>query len=174
MTMFGAQRSLNALARDVESMFYDGVYVEADGYTQPGIQSQLDKCADQALNLATLLNGYPELAGKAGELLAARRDLLDAQNPASKNPPFNRMLAGFYDLMRTAQNAELTEREKTAVSQYNTAFMGAAGLLDTLCGSYAEEVSEYWDGQSFIARMIGSVTGVPGPREFTIPVVLSR
>ena len=171
-TLFGVQKSLNALARDVESMFYDGVYIEADGYTQPSIQSQLDKCANQALDLATLLKGYPELVGKAEEVLTARRDLLDAQDPDGKSPPFNRMLAGFYDLVRAAQNEKLTEREMAAVSQYNTAFMGAAGLLGTLCGSYGEKVSEYWDGQSIIARMIGSVTGVTGPREFTIPGVL--
>ena len=173
-TLFGVQKSLNALARDVESMFYDGVYIEANKATQPSVQSQLDKCADQAFNLATLLNGHPELAGKAEEVLTARRDLLDAQDPTSKFLPYNKMFGGVIYLVSAAQNAELTEREMAAVSQYNTAFMGAAGLLDTLCGSYGEKVSEYWDGQSFIARMIGSVTGVTGPREFKIPVVLSR
>ena len=64
-TLFGVGRDALRISGEIEACFYGGVFVEDGGYLQPGIASQLDRCADAALGLASLLVDHSDLSGRA-------------------------------------------------------------------------------------------------------------
>jgi len=150
-------------------MFYDGVYLSDAGYTQPAISSHLENGANAALGLATLLGNYPELAGKSGELLSARRELLAAGSIGDKslaNQKTNDLVIGLLD---AAMSVNLTERDINAASQYYSTFIGASNAIAN--SNYNVKVSDYLNGRSVLMRILGIFVPAKEPDFFKSPPV---
>ena len=164
-TLFGVGRSLNALARDIEAMFYDGVYIAADRFTQPGIDAQLRWCASAALGLATITINYPELESHSEEVMRLRRELLAAESIGEKSRAFRFLAPEVYSLAQAALDADLTARDLEAVAHYQRQFADAEAFIRNT-SLYNQTVSQRWDERSFIARFIGSFVPVREPEMF--------
>ena len=174
-TLFGVHRSLSRLYRDIERMFYDGVYVEDGGYTQPGIYSHLENSMNSALGLATLLQGYPELSGKAEDLLSARRELLAAKSISDKSIADYVMVKTFVDLMIAAQDVNLSEREIEASTKYHMSFCDAHAA--TVASQYNSKSVETIKKVSFLADFIALIVPVEFPEQYNpnfVPVISLR
>ena len=167
-TMIGVYSTSVRYTRDVEAMFYSGVEHKGEGYTQPGISSHLDNCVNAALNLATVLEKYPELAGKSEDLLSARRDLLAAVKISDKSSAYINMRTAFNDLLNAAVSVDLTERDMTATAQHFLLFNGAANAMSN--SRYNEEVVGYLNGRSALMRFIGTFVPTREPEFFSTVV----
>jgi len=163
-TLFGVYKTSVRYTRSVEAMFYDGVYLSNDGYTQPAISSHLENSANAALGLATLMGSYPELADKAGEIISARRDLLAAGSISDKSSANLKMNGFVIELLDAAMSANLTDRDKNAASQYYSTFIGASNAIAN--SSYNVKVADYMNGRSILMRIIGAVLPVKTPDFF--------
>ena len=162
--LFGVNKSLSHLSRDVESMFYDGVYLESGGYTQPGIDSQLIKHADASLGIATILTNYSELHDSAEEVIKLRRELLSAVSISEKSLAFWRMSRDVYALTQAASEASLTERDMAAIAQYSSTINGVETFIRG--AAYNEKVAELWSERSVFARIIGTILPARAPEMF--------
>ena len=158
-TFFGVNASVSRLTGDIERLFFDGVYIESEGYMQPSINSQIAKQADAALNLATLLQIYPgwESASEAG--LNARRVLLDAEGISEKSRAQHEMEQALVILVEaTYRSTELGEREIDAVAQHWKSYQGASGYIEgTLAPDYNNKVDEFYNQLSIIAALITGI-----------------
>jgi len=139
-------------------MFFDGVYLESEGYTQPSIDSQLEKMSAAALNLATLLQGRPELTSAAEDVLWARRALLDAESIRYKGRDLLWMDGIFTTLVTLAGRiTDLSEREAEAVAEYARTYEGASTFVyGTLAPSYNSKVDGFYNELSPIAAMVSN------------------
>ena len=163
-TLFGVGRSLARLSKDIEQMFYDGVYLESEGYTQPGIALQLDNHATATLGLATILIDYPELQDSAEEVLRLRRELLDAESISDKSLAFLKMSTAVRILAQASIEANLSARDMEAISQYTSTIDGAETFIGN--SAYNQALSLRWNEQSFITRMISFLIPVKMPQPF--------
>ena len=162
-TLFGVHRSLTRLSRELEQMFYDGVY--HDGYVEPGIDSHITNCADSSLRLATVLMANPELSDSAQSVLERRRELLDAESISGKSIAFGRLSSSVKMMSKAAENADLTERDKEALSQSLATINGAeAAIRNSL---YNETVSFRWRQQSAISSILRAFLPVKAPEMFS-------
>ena len=149
-TLFGVQRSLARLSRDLERMFYDGV--PHDGYVEPGIDSHLDDYADSAMRIAMILKGYPELTESADLTLSWRRELLDAVSISDKSFTFGRLSSTVYMMTKAAESVDLSQRDEEALAQFLTTFNGAEAAIKN--SRYSQTVSEEWSKQSAITKIL--------------------
>ena len=163
-TLAGVGRSLNRLARDIEAMFYDGVYLEDEGYTQPGINSHLENSANAALGLATIMSNYPELADKAEALLSARRSLIDEASLKGKSSYNQDMGQAFADLLQSAKDVDLAERDVEAAIQHIRTFTNAQASV--AASRYHEKVSSFGNETSFIVQSLKLFLPVRTPEVF--------
>ena len=163
-TLFGVGRTLSRLSRDIESMFYGGVYLETGGYTQPSIDSQVRKHADATLGLATILTNYSELHDDAEFVLKLRRELLDAEKIGDKSLAFWKMSSYVYSLTQASSAANLSDRDSDAVSQYSSTINGAETFIRG--AAYNQAMSLRWNEQSFITRVISIFIPVREPESF--------
>ena len=157
-TLFGVNKSLACMSRDIEQMFYDGVYLKSEGYTQPSLDSQLEKISAAALNLATLLQDHPELTSAAEDVLWARRTLLDAESIRYKGRALLWMDGIFTTLVTLAgRMTDLSEREVDAVAEYAQTFEGASTFVyGTLAPSYNSKVDGFYNERSTIAAFVSN------------------
>jgi len=163
-TLFGVSRSLSRLSRDIERLFYDGVYLEAGGYTQPSIDSQIKKHSDAVLGLSTILTNYSQLHDDAESVLILRRELLGAESIGDKSLAFWAMSRAVYSLTQASSDVNMTDRDLDAVSQYSSTINGAETFIRG--AAYNQAVSEQWNKQSFITRVICMITPVREPEMF--------
>ena len=163
-TLFGVHRSLSFLSGDIERMFYDGVYLDDEGYTQPGIDSQVSRYAAATLDIASVLVLYPVLSDSAEEVMQLRRVLLDAQSIGDKSLAFWTMSRYVNSLIQAAAGVDLSERDMEVVSVHSRTISGAEGFIRE--AAYNQRVSERWSEQSALARLIGAFTPVREPEMF--------
>jgi len=163
-TLFGVYNTSGRYTREVEALFYDGVYLKDQGFIQPGINSHLENCANAALGLATLMEGYPELAGYAESLLTARRELMSAGSVSAKERATREMTDGFTRLLEAAGNVDLTGREKDAATQFDSTFNGA--LIAISNSRYNDAVSAHINNQNAVLRLIGYLLSADQPAFF--------
>ena len=163
-TLIGVNKSLSRLSRDIEGMFYDGVYLESSGYTQPGIDTQIAKHSDAALGLATVLINYPELQNSAEEVLGLRRELLDAVSISEKSLAFGILSQKVNNLIQAAPEVKLTERDIIAVARYSVTIDGAETFITN--AAYNEKASELWNERSIFARVLGVILPARAPDMF--------
>ena len=163
-TLFGVHRSLSRLSGDIERMFYDGVYLDDERYTQPGIDSQISRHAAATLDLASVLVNYPELKDSAEEVMQLRRVLLDAQGIGDKSLAFWAMSRYVNSLIQAVASVDLAGRDMEAVSVHSRTISGAEGFIRG--AAYNQRVSERWNEQSALARLIGAFTPVKEPEMF--------
>ena len=164
-TLLGVRGSLNRLARDVETMFYKGIYLEEDGYTQPGIDSQLLNCAQAALDCATVLEKQPELTGEAGALLSARREFMDAKSIREKQKAYISMQRAFAELTEKAGKVELTQREAEAMTVHTSTFRGAQTAIQN--SAYNHKAQTFMDEASIFAHLLRPFLFVRPPQLFS-------
>lgn len=168
-TLFGVHKSLNRLAGDVEALFYNGIYNEKEGYTEPSIDSQLKKQSDAVLGFVTIARNYPQLEAQAEKLRLARAALLDAGSIKDKAAANSQMLSAFNgctDIIATLD--ALSARDKDALDSYSKTFSGAAGVIDTSKAQYNVEVAGFLDGRSYsnLAHMLRPLAFVTPPEPF--------
>lgn len=162
-TLFGVHRSLTKLSRELELLFYDGVF--HDGYIEPGIESHLESHADASLRLATALLSYPELKDSAENVLERRRFLLDAVSIADKSLAFAGLSSHVYMMTNAAQSVTLTERDSEALSQYASTINGAETAIRK--SSYNQTISVKWREQSVITGFLRIFIPVREPEPFS-------
>jgi len=165
-TLAGIHGTSGRYARNVEASFFDGVYMKAEGYTQPGIATHLDVCANAALGLATLLEKYPELAGPSEDLLSARRELVAADGILAKNNAFSNMVGRYNVILDAAKSSGLSEQDLINTGQYASSFSGAFGAISR--SAYNDNVREHLSGQSFFSSIMGVFTGAKQPELFSL------
>lgn len=169
-TLLGVYKTSVRDTREIEAMFNDGVYLADAGYTQPGIATHINNCADAALGLATITEKYPELAGISGELILARRELLSATSIRDKGHAYSIMTLCYYDLYSTAAlNANLSERDINAAEQYSSTYAGARSAV--AASGYNGEVMRYLDGRSALVRFISAFVPIKAPDSFAFDVL---
>jgi hypothetical protein len=168
-TLFGVHRSLTRASRDIERMFYDGIYLKDDGYLRPGINAQLGNMAESALNVATLLQRYPKLEAKSESLLSARRELLRAHSIDGKSSACTKMGEALYDLLISARDADLAEGDAAAVARYFSDYKGAEIYINF--APYNDKVVEYKNGKNFIASALGAFMNVKDPGYFSLNAI---
>ena len=153
---FGVNRTAMRMTRDIERMFYEGI-INDQGFREPSINAQLETISTMALNLATLLQNYPELADDAENLLNARRTLLSADSIGEKSAAWLPLREAFAYLTLKAQEDYadiLTQRDLEAVDHFWQMYFGAFDLAARLAWNYNEEVNEFRRGQNFIASLL--------------------
>ena len=167
-TLSGVYRTANRYAREIDAMFYEGVYLKKEGYTQPGIDSHLNNAADAALGLATIMANYPEFSAKAENLILARREFIDAVSISDKSSANFKMWECFFELTDAISNAppdvKLTGRDIDAQSQYYNTFLGAEISAHT--SQYKGIINEYMNRQSFLVHIAGLLIPLREPEYF--------
>jgi len=165
-TLSGVYKTSGRDTRDIEAMFYSGVYLKDDGYTQASIDSHLRNSADAALGLATITEKHPELADKAKALISARRELIAAESISGKSAAYSGLVHCFDELFRAARSVDLADRESDA-AEYSSTFSSAGKAI--LGSGYNNMVMEYLDGRSPFIRIIGIFIPVRSPDTFELP-----
>ena len=166
-TMLGVSRTSSRYTRKIEAMFYDGVYLKDEGYTQPGMYSHIRNCADAAIGLATLMGNHPELAHETGKLIVAQQTLMDAYSLSSINSAYIKMVDSFYVLKSATAGVVISDRETAAMEQYSNLLTGAQKAM---AGSrYNDTVTEYLDGRCALMQVIGLLVPTKTPHYFDLP-----
>ena len=172
-TLAGVHLTVSNGTQAVERLFYDGIYLENEGYTQPSIDEQLTGIAENTLALAAILLNYPEHEEVAGQLLSARRGLLDAQRIAEKGPAYDALQTVYRQYDWTELEAQISDRRifdvaRTSLSTVSGAMIFIAEYFDAslinpprgnvrgLSARYNGEVTVFIDGQSALTRVIGA------------------
>ena len=139
--LFGVHRSISKEVRKVEAQFYDGVYIKAEKYVQPSIDSQLSKRIDSALGLVTLAQKYEALQNEAQELRDARSGLMNASGIEDKYLA-NVQMQNAYDILCEGFSAvSFADNDAAAYSNYTSSFDGAGRVI--MNSNYNMAVSEF-------------------------------
>ena len=156
----GVNRTLTRMSLEVESLFYDGVYNEAQGFLEQSINSQLERMAATTLNFATLMQSYPHLESEADEALRLRRELLGAETISGKWVAARDLVGAFSFLIEAAERGgHLSERDMDALEDDWRSFSGAYGYINnSLVPLYEGKINEFLEGRSFIAALISSAS----------------
>ncbi len=113
-TLFGVHRSVGAQTKKIEAMFYNGVFLEEENYTQTSIDSQLNKRETAALGLVTVANHYDALEDKTESLRQVRIALLDAETIPRKYAANEAMQSACEALYGALVVQSLTDSEAAA------------------------------------------------------------
>ena len=166
-TMLGVSISSIRYTKKIEALFFDGIYLKDEGYTQPGMYSHIRNCADAALGLATVMASRPEFAHETGALITTQQVLMDAFSLSNINSAYIRMTDSYNILISAITGIELSEREITAIERYSSLLSGAQkAMVDS---RYNSAVTEYMDGRSALMRVIGLFVPTKTPHFFDFP-----
>jgi hypothetical protein len=165
-TLFGVNRSLNRLAKNVEAMFYDGIYLEDAGFTQPGISQHLSSIAQAALDITSAFTNHPELSAESDALVLARRELMDASSIAEKYVAYQGIQRSSSELLRKAETVDLSDRDIDVLSQFQTIFSGATRAIQD--SQYNINARSFMESSSFIAYMLKPFLPVTAPQAFDV------
>jgi len=163
-TLLGVRGSLNRLARGAEVMFYEGVSLKDEGYTQPAINPQLLNCAQAALDYAMVMENHPELSGETKALLSARREFIDAKSIREKRSANAGMQQAFAALSEKAGGIELTQKEIDAMAVHTSTFRGAQIAIQN--SSYNQQAQSFMDGASILAHLLRPFLFIKPPQTF--------
>ena len=140
-TLFGVHRSVGAETKKIEAMFYDGVYIEEDDYTQRSIAELLDVRATDALGLVTIANHYDALAELADSLRQSRLALMDADTIAGKYEANVKMQSAYEALYDALISQSLTDSEQAAAQSYAETLDGAQSVIQS--STYNDAVASF-------------------------------
>ena len=167
--VLGMNRSVAREAEKATRTFYEGV--EADGYTSASMYSILKSIDTYSLTFSSVLADVPELDAARGELIDARRGLVDAMEAKDIGSMYeaNHLLsARARALMDRAESAALTrgDREKAADAYQKLA--SAQGALER--NPYNEEVAGFARSVmgSLPVRLMRGLIFVEGPQTFAL------
>jgi|GEM_PF-4123367 len=122
-TVIGVNMSAARVVRHTEKQFYDGVYLRAEKYTEAAIDGHLQKRAQAALGLLSLM---PE-GNEAAELRKAREALLSARSIGEKYEA-NVLLERAY--IEAADKLPESVREGESAKSYLSALSGAQSAIE--------------------------------------------
>ena len=168
-TLMSVNRSLGAECRNIEDGFYNGVYVNADGYVHKSIYSQLRQRCDAANGLISLADGYDELSDEVDALRDAREILLRGLNDDSifgMRSANDALTPAFNTLKSALAEYGLGENIRSAFDDYVSTFEGAQNVIDN--SGYNESVLEFNRKtlNVFPANILGELAGVESPEFF--------
>ena len=163
-TLFGISRSLNRLARDVEALFYDGIYLEETGQPQRSINHHLGNLEQTALDASFVFAGNPGLSNESEALRLARRDLLDARSISEKYVAYQSLHQAFSVFFNKAETVDLSERDKDSLAQFRSTFTGATHAIQA--SEYNNRVRDFMGGSSIIAYLLKPFIFVTSPQAF--------
>ena len=166
-TLFGIYTSANRVAREIESTFYDGVFLEDENRLQPSLNSHLQNAENAALGLGTILGNYPELADNANALLMAQDKLASAMSISSRESAAWELRDSFAELMKSAELVSLDERDTAATEHHASTFRGAFSAMHNTHYNIAAE--ERLSGQSPIFRIVSDFLSANRPDFFRVP-----
>jgi len=163
-TLLGVGRSLNRVARDVEAMFYDGVYLKDEGYTQPGIALQLNNRLNSSLGFAVLMEKYPESSSETEALLSARNALISAKSISDKYSANEALQRAYVSLAVKAESVGLSKQDRDDMEGYSSTFSGAQTAISN--SRYNKEAASYMEDASFFAFLLRPFVFVTPPQIF--------
>lgn len=140
-TLFGVHRSVDGQTDKIEALFYSGVYITDEKYTQPSIDSQLKKRDTAALGLVTVANNYSGLKTLTNALQEARLALDNASTIPEKYTANEKMQAAYKSLYASLTQQNLKANEKTSSDSYASTLDGAQGVIEQ--SNYDGVVSDY-------------------------------
>lgn len=165
-TLFGVHRSVNSETAKIEALFYKGVYLKDEKYTQSSIDAQLKKRADAALGLLTVAKNYTFLTDLAQELREARELLLDADTISEKYLA-NAKLESSYKQMFEALIVHADD-VPASVESYVSTLRGAEGVIEN--SDYNKMVSEFRNSTlgAFPVNILKNLAFVKYPEYFGV------
>jgi hypothetical protein len=163
-TLFGVHRSVNKETANIEARFHDGVYLKDEKYTQPSIQSQLDKRADAALGLLSVANKYVFLQEMTQQLREAREELLDAGSIIGKNAANEKLENAWKQVYETL--TAHGDDVPASVEGYISTLKGAQSVIEK--SSYNENVRDFRNGTltAFPVNILKNLAFVDYPEYF--------
>ncbi|MCL2402497.1 MAG: hypothetical protein FWC90_07650 [Oscillospiraceae bacterium] len=169
--IFSVNRSVNRVIAEAERGFYDG-FMNAQGFREPSINAQFDTIINASLNILTVLANYPELDAQVDALRTHRRDLIDAQGIDKKMMLMStRLQPSAHDLVSSARDVDLSERDMDVVATNWRTFTGATNLLiNSLMPRWFEEAGNL--GLSPIAELL--YRGDFAPSGWVIPAFVTE
>jgi len=166
-TLFAVGRSLNRLAREVEAMFSDGVYLEDEGNPQLGIEAHLNNRLNSAQNFAVLMEVFPEAENEAQALWSASKTLLLAESISDKFVANEALQQAFTELLAVADKMEFSGRDKTDIADDSSSFYGAQTAI--LGSRYNYMAETFMKDASFFAHLLRPFAFVSPPQRFAPP-----
>jgi len=164
-TLLGVRGSLNRLVRDVETLFAVGVYLDDEGYIQPGIETHLRNRARSALGYATLMVNDPVYTDEAEALLAARHRLLNAASIREKYTANEELQRAFDALIEKERAHHSTGADNEDTEYYASTFQGAQTAIKN--SRYNQKALSYMNDASFIAQLLKPILFVRSPQVFS-------
>ena len=126
-TVLGINLSAGRVAEKTEKMFYEGVYLKDEGYTEKSIQSQLENRIKAAMGLITLTSDDAALSDETAALRDAREALYNAESIGEKFEA-NERLEVAYKALSDAMPAEIAESD--AAKSYLSTMSGAQSVIE--------------------------------------------
>ncbi|MGE4483767.1 MAG: hypothetical protein AB7C97_01505 [Oscillospiraceae bacterium] len=143
-TLLGVHLSLNRQVAKLGSMFTDGIYIEKDKYTQPGIQTHLDARISASLGLLTVASNYEAVSAETESLLEARHELLDAETVSQKYEANQKLEVAYTALAAGLEAQDLSDTDADNAATYISNLSGAQGAIEK--SLYNARVAEYETG----------------------------
>ena len=140
-TLFGVHRSVGSETAKIEALFYNGVYMTDERYTQPSIDAQLKKRHTAALGLVSVANNYSDLKELTNTLSQARLALNDAATIPAKYAANEKMQAAYKNLYASLVQHTLKDNEKASSGSYAETLNGAQGVIEQ--SDYNRMVSDF-------------------------------
>jgi len=162
--LFGVNRSLNRLARDVEEMFYKGVPIEGTNDTWPSIYQHLENLMLSSLDTASFFANHSELSGEAEALILTRQKLMDADGISEKYIAYQDIQKASTMFIDKAETLELSESELLVLIDFQTVYRGASLAIQN--NEYNAKARDFMDGASFIAVLLKPLAFVTPPQVF--------
>ena len=142
-TLAGVHFSVGRQSRAVERQFYEGVYLESEGYTQTSIDSQLRQRANAATGLYSLAIGYLE-ESETTPLRDAYVALLDEETISAKYAADQALQAAAENVYSLLQTAGMSQRDTDGVEGYIYTLNAARDVIAR--SDYNRVVSDYMSG----------------------------
>lgn len=166
-TYIGVNRSVSALAGDIEDSFYTGAE-NAEGYTEASIQSHLDNRIDAANGLCTMAAQYPGMSDAVNSLQSARYELMEkSRDDITGKFQANEKLTESADaLVSLLEAQDLSQDQQQMLDYYTSTLEGAENAIGKL--SYNTAVDEFYNRtlKSFPVSLFSPLLSVEGPEYF--------
>ncbi|MDR1299694.1 MAG: hypothetical protein LBJ84_05525 [Oscillospiraceae bacterium] len=153
-TPIGVRMSFSREGAKVERVFYGGI--PGESYTKPPIDAQLNTYAEAMLGYATVAAKYPDLAGGAEAMLAARRELLSAETAMEKYRAFIDLTQAYYGVHEIIISASRQQNDYDAWNDYGSTRHGANMYIKGVVKEYNDRVDRLLNmAEKFPIRYLG-------------------
>jgi len=163
-TLLGVGRSLNRLAANTESMFYEGVYLEDRGFLQPPLNAHLENLTHLTLDIATTFANHPDLSNHADSIRYTRRSLSDATGIDEKFTAFAVLCSALHSFFYAAGDIELDDTDSDTIALFSSAFTGM--LIAIAENAYNSRADTFMDEVPGFSLLLSSVVSVTPPQTF--------